>query len=110
MTRPTGDMTQGQVHAIFCLVGEVLLLEALMELLEGTEVVEARCGIGRTIKELPEPYSTALRGIISNPWAEGGLSADEVASVMLEAGLKSSPSAVTRHRRNTCGCRTKGKV
>lgn len=110
MTRPTADLTQGQAQAIFLLLGEILLVEALMELLEGTEVVEPVCGIGRTIKELPEPYSTALRGLISNPWAEGGLSADEVAAVMLEAGLKSSPSAVTRHRRNTCGCRTKGKV
>lgn len=67
------------------------------------------CVIGRALTELAEPYRTALRDIVYRPWTDGGLTADEVAIVMMESGLRGSATAVTRHRRGTCVCNLKGE-
>lgn len=57
------------------------------------------CHIADTLGNLAEPYSSALENLLS-----GDMSADIVASAMRKAGLRSSASAITRHRRGVCCC------
>lgn len=57
------------------------------------------CLIGRTIISLSDPHKSALVALI-----EGDESADEVASRMRAAGLRSSGTTIRRHRKGHCLC------
>lgn len=98
MTRPNADLTQRNDDELFLYLVELMLLEVLMDYVEGV------CVIGRAMRDLPEPYKTPLVELVDTPFANGGKSADEVFKIMNEAGLRSSSTAVTRHRRGTCAC------
>lgn len=68
---------------------------------------EGVCVIGRAMRDLSEPYKTPLVELVNTPFSAGGRSADEVFKIMNEAGLRSSATAVTRHRKGTCSCSRK---
>lgn len=67
--------------------------------------LKALCVIGRAIETVPVTHRAALERIVSQTFAEGGLGPDDAAILMLEAGLQSSASAITRHRRGVCSCK-----
>lgn len=98
MTRPNADVTQGNDDELFLFLVELFFLEVLMDYVEGV------CVIGRVMRDLPEPYKTPLVELVNTPHSAGGKSADEVFKIMNEAGLRSSATAVTRHRKGTCAC------
>jgi hypothetical protein len=61
------------------------------------------CVIGRNLADLPDPYKTALRELIT-----GTASGLVVAARMKSAGLGGSEKSVQIHRRGLCGCPTEG--
>lgn len=73
-------------------------------ILEFELMSENVCLIGRAMRDLAEPYRTALERLISTPYARGGESDAEVAKIMIEAGIRSSETSVGRHRRGVCAC------
>lgn len=95
----------------FALV-DLILLEVFMTAIEklGPPPSTKACVIGQAMTDLPEPYGSALQQIIDRPWKDGGLTEFEVAIVMNEAGLRSSATSVSRHRRGLCVCRMKGNA
>lgn len=66
------------------------------------------CVIGKAIEDLESPYRDALVQMVETPWVDGGLSDLELEGVMRGAGLRSSQTSVSRHRRRLCVCATKG--
>lgn len=104
MTRRNETMTLSEGEELFLTLVELYLLEVLMDVIETSAGV---CVIGRAMRDLPDPYKSSLVTLIDTPYSEGGKSADEVFLIMNEAGLRSSATAVTRHRRGMCACRRK---
>jgi len=62
------------------------------------------CIVTKLLNSVTGDHAIALRGIVHLELADGGLTADDAARVIREAGLAVSPSSITRHRRGTCGC------
>lgn len=98
MTRANETMSQVQVQGLLLDLVDLFILEVLVTVL----AVDV-CVIGRALRDLPEPYRGALDSLVSST-----RSADEVAVVMAEAGLRGSASAIRLHRRDQCVCRTRG--
>jgi hypothetical protein len=63
------------------------------------------CIVGQALAGIPDGYWSALDRLVNLPWNEGGVSADEVAMIMHQSGLRGSPTAITRHRRGLCTCK-----
>lgn len=62
------------------------------------------CVIAAALLSVSGQHLEALSDIVDRPFTEGGLTSDRAAVVMKQAGLRSSASAVTRHRRGECSC------
>lgn len=65
------------------------------------------CGVAKAIDGLQGKYRVALDNLIHTPYLMGGKSADEVFAIMTDAGISTSASAITRHRRKACSCARK---
>ena len=65
---------------------------------------ESLCIIGRYLCSVPDPYKTVLANLLANDGFNGGPSADQLAKIMREAGLKASATAIRLHRAKTCVC------
>ena len=73
-------------------------LDALLDtgqVISGTR----KCILGRTIDELAEPYSSALRNLL-----DGDIASAVVSHRIKAAGLKGSDRTIQLHRRGICGC------
>ena len=79
-------------------------LEALLNMSAGNALPPEPCIIGRSIRDIPDPYKTALQNIVALPWGDGGFTDAQVAQAMKAAGLRSSETSVRRHRRGFCTC------
>jgi hypothetical protein len=84
---------------------KVANLEALLESAPSIEGMKP-CVLGRQIKELPDPYSGAVQGMLNNR----ELSADFVSFKLKSAGLSGSVRTIQIHRRGLCGCPSKGQA
>lgn len=62
------------------------------------------CTVGRYLRDIPDPYRTILVDLMADDGHHGGLSADRLAKLMREAGLKTSATAIRLHRAGTCVC------
>lgn len=77
-------------------------LEKLLEPIPEPEV--KLCKVGQTLANLDEPYRSALQGLLSRPYRDGGYTDEVLQRRMTEAGLPMSVSIINRHRRAVCNC------
>jgi hypothetical protein len=65
---------------------------------------ERYCVIGLALQSLPKQHRTALTEQLDTNWRLGGPTDYEISETMLDAGLRSSPTSVNRHRGSKCVC------
>lgn len=65
------------------------------------------CKVGNILAGLEEPYRSALQGLISRPYSDGGYTDEVLQRRMTEAGITVGVSVINRHRRGICLCATR---
>lgn len=78
-------------------------LDVLLEPVPDRTVVRS-CKVGKFHADLPDKYHEALHNLIVVPYAEGGLSDEELTQRLRQAGCDVGMTVVRKHRKQICAC------
>jgi len=63
------------------------------------------CLVARILNDLQEPYRGALERLLNTTYRDGGLSDEQLALKMRDAGLEAGQTAIHKHRKGKCICK-----